>query len=345
MKKRTLISLGILIVLAGLFTLLEVPIASSQGVTLVAAYVSGDLPLDDPGSELWKQATAVEIPLSAQAVAKPLSLETRTKAVTARALLNDEHVSILVEWQDDTQDNSAVRVQDFRDMVALQFPLAGADPFFCMGQQGGDVNIWLWKADWQADMAAWQDVDAVYPGMYVDQYPFAGSAAGLQARPEDYAERSYLPALEAGNPLASGIHRTSVESLIAGGFGSLTSLPDDYQSVHGYGEWAAGKWRVIFGRQLSSQRAEEVSFTPGNAYSIAFAVWDGAHQERNGQKSTSQWVSIQLRSATQAGQIQAAAPPVQQPWWNSSDLVTNILIGLLVLFILAVGIIYSRLPE
>ena len=33
-------------------------------------------------------------------------------------------------------NDDMVGVQDFRDAVAVQFPLAEGQPFFCMGQRG-----------------------------------------------------------------------------------------------------------------------------------------------------------------------------------------------------------------
>src|SRR3990172_8073212 len=131
MITRTRLMLGVVLALAAALTFLKVPLASSQGLTLTAAQITGDLPATDPASSLWQQASAVEVPLSAQNVARPMLLETKVKSVTARALHNGEHLAILVEWADETQDDSMVRVQDFRDAVALQFPLAQGQPFFC----------------------------------------------------------------------------------------------------------------------------------------------------------------------------------------------------------------------
>jgi hypothetical protein len=309
MNKRSLLSLG-LILAAIVLTFFKVPLASSQGVTLVAAQVSGELPMTNPDSDLWQKSTALEVPLSAQNVTRPMILNTRVKSLTARALHNGSQIALLIEWADDTQNDQMVRVQDFRDAVAVQFPLTEGQPFFCMGQLGGNVNIWHWKADWQADITARQDLHTLYPNMYVDQYPFADPAAGLAAGPGTYLDPNYLPALASGNLFASAALASPVEDLIAGGFGSLTAQPADGQNVKGYGVWANGKWRVIFSRDLASTEAADVSFAPGKVYSLAFAAWDGANGERNGQKSTSQWVSLQLEGAAPAVRpAQPAAAP------------------------------------
>jgi hypothetical protein len=313
MNKRSLLLFSLILALAAALTFFKVPLASSQGVTVVAAEVAGELPTANPDSDLWAQAAAVEVPLSAQNVTRPMLLGARVKAVTARALHNGSQIAILVEWADETQDDSMVRVQDFRDAVAVQFPLVEGQPFFCMGQAGGNVNIWHWKADWQADIAARLDMEALYPNMYVDQYPFTSASEPVKAGAADYTDANYLPALAAGNLFASAARTSPVEDLIAGGFGSLTSQPAEGQNVQGYGVWANGRWRVIFSRDFSSTEAADVAFAPGKVYSMALAAWDGANAERNGQKSTSQWVSLQIGGAA-APAAKPAEPAAPFDW-------------------------------
>ncbi|MFN8454041.1 MAG: ethylbenzene dehydrogenase-related protein [Anaerolineae bacterium] len=165
MTIRSHILIAFVVVLAVGLTLFKIPLASSQGLTLIAAKVTDDLPATDAASALWQKATAIEVPLSAQSVVRPLWPEAKVKSVVVRALYNEAQLAFLIEWADETQNDSMVRIQDFRDAVALQFPLVEGPPL-CMGQQGGNVNIWHWKADWQADIAARQDVDKLYPNMY-----------------------------------------------------------------------------------------------------------------------------------------------------------------------------------
>jgi hypothetical protein len=327
--------------IAAALTLLNVPLASSQGTTLMAAVVSGELPVEDLDSSVWQQSSAIEVPLSAQNVARPMNLTTRVKSITARALHNGDQIAILVEWLDETQNDRMIRVQDFRDAVALQFPLTEQAPFFCMGMQGGNVDIWHWKADWQADIIAWQDMEAAYPEMDVDQYPFAD---GELPAPGDYQDVNYVPALASENLFASP--RTSpVEDIVAGGFGSLTAEPAAQQNIHGFGTWADGKWRVIFSRDIASQETEDASFEPGKVYSIAFAAWDGDNGERNGEKSTSQWVSFQLERERRApAPVQDSAQQAETGGIPQQTIIVTIY-AVLVLMILVGAFIYIRLPE
>lgn len=284
----------------------KTPLASSQGLTITVAAVSGELPAMDPFSELWQQATAVEVPMSAQIVARPISPQANIKSVTARALHNGTDLALMMEWADPTQDESTLAMDAFRDGAAAQFPLAEALPFYCMGQLGGDVNIWHWKADWQAAIAGRQRLEDVFPNMYVDQYPF--TEAGVDALSASYTDANYLTAQAAGNLMAADAHISPVENLIAGGFGSLTSQPVERQNVQGYGEWRDGVWRVIYSRSLTSAEPDDVSLASDVVHSVAFAAWDGANDERNGTKSTSQWVSLELASLG----VAPAAPAVAE---------------------------------
>lgn len=323
-----------LLVLAGAFTFLKIPLASSQGVTILAAKVSQALPVDDMNSAIWQEATTVEIPLSAQITAKPIFANANVKAVNARAIYNDEQIAFLVEWKDDTLDNATVRVQDFSDAVAIQFPLVEGQPFFCMGQQDGNVNIWHWKADWQAAMTTPQDVDSTYPDMYVDGYTFADEEAGAASSVADYEDVNYVPALAAGNLFARATYGSPVEDLMAGSFGSLTSQPAEMQNVQGHGEFLDGTWRVIFVRDLVSPESHDVRFDAGQVYSMAFAAWDGANEERNGQKSTSQWVSLQL-----GGEGDASAPSAapEEPSSGARDSTVESIEGVLYGFVAMVA--------
>jgi len=78
-------------------------------------------------------------------------------------------------------------------------------------------------------------------------------------------------------------------------------------------------------------------------YSVAFAAWDGANQERNGSKSTSQWVSFQLAGASPAPSAAAPAAPLSATVAAIPPTGFNALfwgfIGLLILIPLAVGVV------
>lgn len=289
----------IVVVFAAVLTFFQIPVASSQGVTLLAGYIPDDLPVGDPNSALWQKAAALNVPLSAQTAVKPMWPTATVKAVTVRALHNGKQIAFLVEWADSSRNDSMVRPQDFRDAVAIQFALERSQPYFCMGQvgTGGGVNIWHWKADWQADITARQDMETVYPNMYSDMYSFADPKVGRSAGPGSYLDVNYLPALAAGNLFAAAKRETPVENLTATGSGTLKSQSSLRQYVQGSGAWGDGKWRVIFSRIKTVAEDSDIPLQTGRIYSLALAAWDGANGERNGMKSTSQWVSFALKES------------------------------------------------
>src|SRR5690606_34813269 len=106
----------------------------------------------------------------------------------------------------DGEPNDAVNGhEEFSDAAAVQFPAAAADalPPFTMGGTGTPVNIWQWKAVWQADIeGGFTTSRDRYPNTYVDDAP-------------DADDPLYRPAAYVGNPLAQRDHDSPVENLIA----------------------------------------------------------------------------------------------------------------------------------
>jgi hypothetical protein len=279
-------------VVAAALTLADRHLAASQTVTLVAARSDEAVPLDDPSAGVWKHSVPVEVPLSAQLTVPPMGGGAHT--VKARALNDGQRLYVRVEWSDDTRDEITESVESFSDAAAIEYPVAAGEqvPSFCMGNPDAPVNIWHWKASWQADVerGAPADIEDAHPNMEVDSYPF-----------ED--EEAFYPSQAAGN-VAARINRTGpVDNLLAGSFGTLSAAED--QMVQGTGEWDDGKWRVVFARDLQTP-GDYAQFSQGEKTNIAFAVWDGAKNERDGVKSVSQFVTLDVSDA-----VAAAGPGVE----------------------------------
>jgi len=208
-------------------------------------------------------------------------------AFAARLLsaLNDGgRLYVRLEWSDDTRDELTDSVTNFSDGAAIEYPVTagGQVPSFCMGNPDAPVNIWHWKASWQADVqrGAPHDVEDAHPNVQVDYCPF-----------ED--DEAFYPSRAAGN-VSARINRTSpVDNLLAGSFGTLTAGPGPEQMVQGKGEWHDGKWRVVFARDLQVI-GDYTQFSEGEKTNIAFAVWDGAKSERDGIKSVSTFVTLDV---------------------------------------------------
>jgi DMSO reductase family type II enzyme heme b subunit len=212
---------------------------------IMAKRISGDLP-GNPENDLWRGVTAFKIPLMLL-WQKPDSLQ---RVIQVRALYNDKDIAFLVEWKDATK-NSFLDLDDFRDGVALQFPVdKTAKPSFWMGEgegrkSKGTVNLWYWKADVQ---------ELIDTGM-----------------------QSSLPG--------------PVENLVAGGFGTLTSMEQKPQQVSGNGKWKDRKWSVVFKRALNGSEGS-AKFTRGTLTPISFAVWDGGESDAGFRKAVSTWYYV-----------------------------------------------------
>ncbi|HBO83837.1 MAG TPA: hypothetical protein DD641_02420 [Deltaproteobacteria bacterium] len=83
-----------------------------------------------------------------------------------------------------------------------------------------------------------------------------------------------------------------VEDLMAEGFGTLTYQTS--QDVRGIGLWLEGRWEVVLLRMMRTLDENDVEFENKGLFPIAFAVWNGANKERDGQKSISTWHSLRI---------------------------------------------------
>jgi len=257
---------------------------------IVAAPVA-NLP-DSPSDASWERARAAYVGLT------PLWwTENRIEGLTVQALHDGKELAFRFSWIDPTIDSMAVKTEQFRDAVAIQFSLA-SDPPFYMGApgEGGGVNMWMWKADRQANLAkGYQDVDAAYPNRAVDMY----QEQNYQTIDKDIGEEwptgklkdhnpKFITAWGAGNTVANPLAKTSVESLIARGPGTLASLPHGIQRVQGKAIYERGVWTVQMRRGLDAGQ-DERAFSSGDYIPVSFAIWNGNARDRDGKKNISIW--------------------------------------------------------
>ncbi len=272
----------------------------SQTLSLEAPRATDPVPLDDPWAPTWDAVPTLQIPLSAQNIAPPFGGGS-IRSVTARAQHDSERVYMVLEWTDANPDASVVGNMDFTDAAALQFPLADAATPYTMGGPDLPVNIWQWKAVWQADIESGFETSADrWPDVVVDYYP----------HPDDPL---YRPAEDLGNLNAQRDRTTPIEDLIASGFGTLTTA--EIQQVEGAGEWRDDRWRVLFSRSLVPDDSDLATFSAGTTTPVAFAVWDGGAGDRNGQKSIAQFIEVAfVEEATSPG-VPAEMPDSTNPLW------------------------------
>ena len=278
----------------------KVALQPSTG-TIVARKVPGPLPKDalDP---LWKKIPGITIPV--------MHLWQRKEAVDAvsvRTAYNGTEIAILLEWEDWQVNSSFLRHQDFTDSAAIMFSLSperplSKQPHFTMGEKGRPVNIWYWRLDRQMDLAGLQDIERVYPAMVSDDYQLEPGRY-----PKDSEKPSHLPITSAaahdpvfitgwgaGNLLSMPMRPSAIEDLNAEGFGTLTAQPQDDQNVKGKGLYVAGRWKVVFTRELRSNGPFDVQLKSGGIFPIAFGIWDGSKGDRDGQKAVTTWFTLKL---------------------------------------------------
>jgi DMSO reductase family type II enzyme heme b subunit len=270
---------------AGALTISGTRLAASQETVLTALRTEEEVPAEEPWATFWDGVPAVDVPLSAQTVTPPKG--GRGSTMSARAVNDATNLYVLVEWRDSSADRSVGRTEDFSDAVAVQFPaVAGTQvPAFCMGDPTATVNVWQWRAAWQADVARGYQgtVAASHPDAAVDAYPFQD-------------DQVFYPGRAVGNPMSATDRTSAVDNLVAAGFGSLT--PDAFAQVTGWGEWRDGTWRVVFARPLQVGREGNVELYKDTWTDVAFAVWDGSAQERDGIKSVGNFVALDIEPRT-----------------------------------------------
>ncbi|MBM2826490.1 MAG: putative nitrate reductase gamma subunit [Dehalococcoidia bacterium] len=267
---------------------------SAQEVHPITAVSVSKVTLD-PESPQWSRSQQVAVSLTPQNIAIPRINEAGAKEVKVKAQYDADRLAFLLEWGDQDRRVDMGTVNSFRDAVALQFPSKGAvsPPFYCMGAPNDPVVIYQWKGDWQE--GGQSDVDKAYPNMVADEYPFSGKGPGEMPEAMDYVRRGdkvFLTSFAAGNLLADRDLQSRVHSerLQAEGFGSLES--SDIQDAMADGFWKNNGWRVV----ISVPRKQpDFLFQPGAPVPLAFAVWDGTLNERNGKKAFSLWNPLTLQ--------------------------------------------------
>lgn len=245
--------------------------------TLQAERVKGAVPAlpEDPA---WKKVADTWLPLM------PLWWnDARVEGVRFRAAHDGNTLAVQLVWEDPTREQDFLAQDGFCDAAALQFSREATPPLFTMGEPGRPVNIWQWKAGWELDLEGVRGVAALHPDTPLDQHGYTDApSADL-----------YMTGRAAGNPMAVASRASAGEMLTAQGFGTLAPLGSDGKLV-ARGKYVDGRWTLVLTRPLAACCPGELPLEPGEAVSLAAAVWNGAARDRNGQKSVTVWHVLQL---------------------------------------------------
>jgi DMSO reductase family type II enzyme heme b subunit len=217
--------------------------------------------------------------------------------LTVQAVHDGQKIALRMTWKDASADVHAVRSESFEDAVAVELYRGPAEPFLGMGDMTAPVDVWFWDADRQSGPAA---AEQAYPNAVFDVLPFSETVVASAetnrpgARDADQPDIS-LPARAVGNPIVPTNDESGGSSLHVGGPRTVTFRVPQSQLVEASGTWSDGRWSVVMTRSLSAASADDgVSLDPGGRSSIAFAVWDGTHQDRDGQKSITIWQELEI---------------------------------------------------
>jgi len=261
----------------------------APAATEVIALERGALP-SGPSDAAWNDAPTFAATLILQDMVEPRLMTASTPQVRVQAITDGSEIAFRLAWSDSTHDDLPGAAR-FADACAVQLPSArGPDlPAPQMGESGRRVEITYWSAFWQAAVDGRPDsISALYPGARVDHYPF--DAPSLAPGSEEQAAMAlrYAPARSLRNPMARPLPgEAPVQDLIAEGPGTLTPAP--VTRSRGAAEWAGGEWRVVLTRALP----EPISTAERSQ--VAFAVWDGAHQEAGARKMRSIWIPLSVQ--------------------------------------------------
>jgi hypothetical protein len=257
------------------------PAVSGQPIT--ARYTGGGLPVEDPGAEAWRDAQRIRVPLVAQQIAPPFLERAAVHELTVRALHDSREVALLLEWDDDQIDDLD-GIRRYHDAVAIQLPVrAGPPPPLTMGAPGNPVHIFQWRATWERDVdtGGKTGVDDIYPAVVHDVMPD-------DVLPPETAAL-YWVGRKAGNPLSQAARTTSIEQVVAEGFGSVTHLPG--LEARGHSDHRDGRWRVIVAMPADRKEVGE-PLAAGTSWPVAFAVWLGSEDNRGGRKQIADWQTL-----------------------------------------------------
>ncbi|MBF0336388.1 MAG: hypothetical protein HQL05_01015 [Nitrospirae bacterium] len=272
--------------------------AASTGNNIRVHYVNKPITLDS--DDLFSAAKPYDATLIAMEVTSPqagggsipaqdikalqsnaryvLNMSKKVPNLSIKAIHNGKAIAFQLTWDDNTADIESA-IDTFRDSVALMFPgmhTGGLNPSALMGSKGEPVNIWQWRADWQAEK------DGNRP---MDRQP---QTEGVHVGLSDSILKAQFP----GKPSPDA---TMVE-YVTEGYGTLTR--QQQQNATAKGKHQGGKWTVVFVRDMKSQDMSDAAFTPGKQTYVNFALWNGSDKDFDGMKSISVlWTPLMLDAA------------------------------------------------
>lgn len=189
-------------------------------------------------------------------------------------LANERELGIVVKWADTTNSSQLQKsVKAFGDAVAIQIPQNCTDaktlPYIGMGSEGRPVTIMLQK-----------NTEGTYVATEAD-------ITNQQAKNNLNLFNDELKKKQ--DAVAKSINSKYQKVFVAEGFRTTTEVKESLNYKMDM-QYNAGKWTAVFTKPLRDDYSKSCDAEP-----IAFAIWDGAKDGRNGIKWLSSWKPIQIK--------------------------------------------------
>ncbi|HEU4343188.1 MAG TPA: ethylbenzene dehydrogenase-related protein [Candidatus Binatia bacterium] len=239
---------------------------------------------------MWERAPVHTAKLIPQDMVEPRLMRASTPFVNVQSITDGRQMAFRLSWSDATMDDIPGQGR-FGDAVAVQLPATTAPdaPAPQMGEEGKPVEITYWSAVFQAAVNGRKDdIHALYPRAKVDHYPFEAPSLKPGSTEQQAMAKRYAPARSLENPMA-GPRTVPVQDLVAAGPGTLQ--PAEKTVSLGSGTYVKSGWSVVLIRPLPN------GTQLGGRTQVAFAVWEGSHQEVGARKMRTPWIPLTLESA------------------------------------------------
>jgi hypothetical protein len=263
---------------AGLFA------SSLWSANIVASKVHHSLDGVSVTSPLWAGAKVTEVSLYPQTtvkmndkVANELNADNGSKKAKVQAIYNEDEIAFLVRWKDKTLSiQKGYRSEAYGDGFAVQFASDYSNPeklpYIGMGSEGREVVVHLQKAAPRIHEPNGNGNVELQVGRKNTPY-FGEDLAKFDA---DVKEASVVD-----------YERTFVSA----GFRSMTQIREGVESsMNMVYNLKQNCWKGSLSRKLKDEYLD----LGAGAFPVAFAVWDGAKNNRDGMKLLSGWNSVSL---------------------------------------------------
>lgn len=235
-----------------------------------------------PDSKAWGYVKGTKIHLYPQTAltmndkrANALNENAKAKEAMVKAIHDDKNIAFLLEWPDGTRSIQRGYKSDvYADGFAVQFPVNYSDPqrlpYIGMGSDGRPVVIHLQKA-----------VERVYE-------PNGNGDVGMQQNvlsKNAFGDSAVEFAEKAGALAVKDYQR----SFVSEGFRSMTEIKDGSEKFDANMKYDKSVWKGTLVRPLKDSYLDLKG-----AFPVAFAAWDGARLNRDGQKLLSGWIAVKL---------------------------------------------------